>query len=149
MTTMLWQHYRQTQTRKPLLIGSRQSLHTPWDHCFQKSGIDLNSIQEDGNGGIAAWERETYEKNQDISPDYSVRIGEALYQFDCTNGTFTILHSNTQKANGDLARSTPMPEVGQKNRETLVPKSRIGAEAKLACDQAKKIGQTTRTMTFI
>ena len=106
---------------------------------FSKAEIDLNSVQEDGNGGITVWQRETYEKNRDISPDYSFKIGEGLYLFDCANGTFAILHTNTRKANGDLARSVPLPERSQKSRENIFPNSLISAEAKLACDRAKEI----------
>lgn len=105
---------------------------------FSKAEVDLNSIQENGNGEITVWQRETYEKNQNISPDYSFKIGEGLYVFDCANGTFAILHTNTRKANGDLARSVPIPEFAKKNRENIFPNSLISAEAKLACDQAKE-----------
>ena len=103
-----------------------------------KAEIDLSSVHPTENGGITVWERESYERTQRISADYSFKITEAQYLFDCAKGTFSILRANTRKANGDLARSKPMPDYSSNFQQTIPPRSLISTEAKLACEQAKK-----------
>ncbi|WP_116136121.1 surface-adhesin E family protein [Trinickia diaoshuihuensis] len=103
---------------------------------FSKAEVDLNSVRENGDGAITAWERDTYEKIQNPSTSYSYKVAEAHYLFDCAGGKFSILHVNTRRANGDLVRSQPLSDGEQQNRQDIFAHSLIGAEAELACAQA-------------
>lgn len=104
---------------------------------ISKAEVDLASVQSNGDGAITVWERDTYGQIQNPSTDYSFKVGEAHYLFDCAGGTFSILHTNTRKENGDLVRSVPLSDGGLQHRQDIFPHSLISAEAELACGQAK------------
>ena len=105
---------------------------------FSKAEVDLNSVKKGGNGQITAWIRETYEEIQQPSTDHAFQVGETNYLIDCNNGKYNFLSINTRKANGDLVRSVKMPDFDRKNMDDIPPDSLNGAEATLACAQAKK-----------
>jgi hypothetical protein len=105
-------------------------------------------VQSNGDGTITAWERDTYRQTQNPSTDYSFKVAEAHYLFDCAGGTFSILHTNTRKENGALVRSVPLSDGDPQHRQNIFPRSLIGAEAELACEQASHNGPSDARYTL-
>lgn len=103
-----------------------------------KAEMDLNSVKRGEDGKITAWQRDTYGEVQNPSTDHAFQVAETHFLIDCNGGKYTFLKVNTRRANGELARSVPMPEFHQKNLTDVPPDSLNSAEVALACSQAKK-----------
>lgn len=105
---------------------------------ISKAEIDLNSVQQLGDGEITAWVRDIYSKDMNFIPDYSYRIGDTHWIYNCANGTTGFSHIYTRKENGDLVRSIPVDDRIKNSRGRIIQGSEIASAAALACNQAKE-----------